>query len=108
MRWLFALILIGGLILAVGLDLIRRKRQGQDPDAEPEKELSLREQMIMGTAVVQPKPRPDEEKTLMEKVYSGKGHQPRYMRYIADHERRRAIEAAKLAEEKEHQKPIDE
>lgn len=35
------------------------------------------------------------------------GHQPRYMRYIADPERRRAIEAA-LAEQAERQNHIDE
>lgn len=45
---------------------------------------------------------------LCKKVYSGKGHQPKDMGYIADHERRRVVEAAAQAEKAERQNHIDE
>ena len=108
-RWLFALVLVCGLLIAVGLQWWNKRKQGDD-DLEEAQDLSLKEQMLMGTSVSAPKPepKPDEEKSLMERVYSGRGHQPKYMRYIAQHERQRAIQAAKLAAKKERQNHIDE
>lgn len=108
-RWLFILVFVCGLLIAVGLQWWNKRKQGDD-DLEEAQDLSLKEQMLMGTSVVPPKPepKPEEEKTLMEKVYSGKGRQPQYMRYMAQHERERAVQAAKLAEEKERQNRIDE
>ena len=82
------------------------KRNDVDKNGNPESkpEPSMKEQMLMGISVPKPEePEEPHEESFLEHVYSGKGPQPKYMRYMADHERRRAVETAREADEKERE-----
>lgn len=103
LRWFNLFIVVGVLCVLVLLYYFRRPDDGENE----EEELSLKEQMLAGISPPPQNPEtqnPEEEKTtdnsFWARVYSGKNPQSKYMRYIAGHERRRAIEAARLADEK--------
>lgn len=99
------------IVFALAITLVVLYHYLTRNDEDREEEPSFKEQMLMGTSVGSaPKTEKDEEanpeeeeteKSFMERVYSGKAPQAKYVRYIAGHERHRAIEAARLADEKE-------
>ncbi|MFQ9891830.1 MAG: hypothetical protein ACLRWH_01325 [Emergencia sp.] len=106
--WFYLIVIAMALTMVVLLHYLKRNDAPDEETGEPEeKELSLKDQMLMGISVPKqerPETKAEEEnreKSFWEKVYSGKGPQPKYMRHIADRERKRAVEAAKLAKEKE-------
>ncbi len=95
------------IVMAIGLSLtvLRYYLAKNNEDQKEEDEPSLKDMMLTGVSAP-PKQKEEEddqnsEKPFWENVYSGKGPQPKYMRNIANRERRRAVEAGKLAASKE-------
>ena len=89
------------MIIVISLTVLRYYLTKNRGEEEP----SLKELMLMGVSAPSEQKvvatTKNSKKSFWEKVYSGEGPQPKYMRHIAKQERLRCIEAAKLAESKE-------
>lgn len=91
------------IVIVVSVIIYYAQSFNADDDTLEKEETTFKEDMLKGIAVPKEVPKDEHEKSIMEKIYSGKGPQPKYMRDIAAKERRRAIEAARMADEKERQ-----
>ena len=93
------------MIIVISLTVLRYYLTKNSEEQRGEEEPSLKELMLMGVSAPSEQKvvatTKNSKKSFWEKVYSGEGPQPKYMRHIAQQERLRCIEAAKLAESKE-------
>jgi len=103
-QWLTFIFIVIVIALSAFLYYIKRAAGDKEETTERELETSLKEQMLTGISVPKPgssKAEQEEPSSFWAKLYSGKGPQPKYMRYIAADSRKKAVEAARLAAKKE-------
>ncbi len=92
------------LVMIIGISLtVLRYYLTKNSEEQTEEEPSFKELMLMGVSAPskQKATVKNSKKSFWEKIYSGEAPQPKYMRHMANQERLRCIEAAKLAESKE-------
>lgn len=95
------LFLVGGILFSFGKRMIEEERHkaGKDKPGEVFEPLpSFKEEKLKGTSVLKMEEKPEDEKSLFEKVYSGKAPQAKYARHIANRTREMSREMAEQAE----------
>lgn len=91
------------MIIGISLTVLRYYLT-KNSEEQTEEEPSFKELMLMGVSAPSKQnveTVKNSKKSFWEKIYSGEAPQPQYMRHMANQERLRCIEAAKLAESKE-------